>query len=132
MGVPPYPAMTIAQWFISWAEAGEQELSSQKLQKLLRRAQGHYFARHGRSLLVQPMPAWSHGGLVVPPAERAVKASGACVTGPEDDEVSTGRDVDPATASFLGEVWDTYGGCFADVRLVIPADRRRLPVGGAA
>jgi hypothetical protein len=40
--------------------------------------------------------------------------------------------VDIATASFLGEVWDSYGGCFAEVKLVIPATRRRLPVGGAA
>ena len=24
-------------------------------------------------------------------------------------------------ASFLGEVWDSYGGRFADVKLVIPA-----------
>jgi len=133
MGVPPYPAMTIAKWFISWAEAGEEELSSLKLQKLLGRAQRHHLARYGRSLLVQPMQAWPHDGLVVPQAERAVKTSGACPAGPEDDDAFTGHDVDPATASFLGEVWDTYGGRFADVRLVVPAARRGpVSVGGAA
>jgi uncharacterized phage-associated protein len=139
MGMPPYPATTIAKWFISWAEAGEQELSSLKLQKLLSRAQRHHLARYGRSLLAQPMPAWPPGGPVVPQTDRAVQTSGA---GPADDDACTGHDVDPATAGFLGEIWDTYGGCFADVRLVIPAShqhragtaphRDQVSVGGTA
>jgi len=137
MGMPPYPAWTIAKWFISWAEAGEQELSSLRLQKLLSRAQRHYLARYGRSLLVEPMPAWSPGGPVVPQTDGAVQAAGAA-----DDNACTWHDVDPATAGFLGEVWDTYGGCFAEVRLVIPAThpylhgtsphRDQVPVGGTA
>lgn len=137
MGVPPYPAITITKWFISWAEAGEEELSSLKLHQLLSRAQRHYLARYGRSLLIQP-----HGGPPAPQAGHAVTASGACITRPGNSDAFTGHDVDPATASFLGEVWDTYGGCFADVKLVIPASRRQLPgtapdhgqvpVGGAA
>ena len=137
MGMPPYPAMTIAKWFISRAEAGEQELSSLRLEKLLSRAQRHYLARYSRSLLVQPMPAWSPGDRVVPQTGRAVQAAG-----PADDDAYTRHDVDPATAGFLGEVWDTYGGCFADVRLVIPATHQHLhgtsphrdqvPVGGTA
>jgi uncharacterized phage-associated protein len=137
MGVPPYPAMTITKWFILWAGAGEEELSSLKLHQLLSRAQRHYLARYGRSLLIQP-----HGGPVVPQAGHAVKISGACLTGPGNDDASDEHDVDPATASFLGEIWDTYGGGFADVKLVIPAGRRQLPgtapdrgqvpVGGAA
>ena len=137
MGVPPYPATTITEWFISWAKAGDEELSSRKLQQLLSRAQRHYLARYGRSLLIQP-----HGGPVAPQAGHTATTSGACLTGPGNDDTFTGHDVDPATASFLGEVWDTYGSCFADVKLVIPANRRRLPgtvpdrgqvpVGGAA
>jgi uncharacterized phage-associated protein len=136
MGMPPYPAGTIAKWFISWAEAGEQELSSLRLQKLLSRAQRHYLARYGRSLLVEPMPVWSPGGPVVPQTDGAVQAAGAA-----DDDAYTRHDVDPATAGFLGEVWDTYGGCFAEVRLVIPAThplhgtsphRDQVPVGGTA
>jgi uncharacterized phage-associated protein len=113
--------MTIAKWFISRAEAEEQELSSLRLQKLLSRAQRHYLARYGRSLLAQPMPAWSPSGAVVPQTDRAVQASG-----PADDDAYSRHDVDPATAGFLGEVWDTYGGCFADVRLVIPATHQHL------
>jgi uncharacterized phage-associated protein len=137
MGMPPYPAMTIANWFISRAEAGEQELSRLRLEKLLNRAQRHYLARYSGSLLVQPMPAWSPGGPVVPQTGRAVQAAGHA-----DDDAYTRHDVDPATAGFLGEVWDTYGGCFADVRLVIPATHQHLhgtsphrdqvPVGGTA
>jgi uncharacterized phage-associated protein len=134
--------MTIAKWFISWAEAGEQELSSLRLQKLVSRAQCHYLARYGRSLLVQPIPAWSPGGPVAPQTDRAAQSSGACPAGPADDDAYTRHDVDPATAGFLGEVWDTYGGRFADVRLVIPATHQHLhgtaphrdqvPVGGTA
>jgi uncharacterized phage-associated protein len=142
MGMPPYPATTVAKWFISWAEAREQELSSAKLQKLLNRAERHYLARYGRSLLVQPMPAWSPGGPVLPQTGSAVQTAGACPAGPADDDARTRHDVDPATARFLGEVWDSYGGCFADVRLVIPAthqhlrgtapNRDQVPVGGTA
>ncbi len=36
----PYPALTIAKWFIAWAEAEDEELSNLKLQKLLYYAQG--------------------------------------------------------------------------------------------
>lgn len=122
MGVPPYPAMTITQWFILWAGAGEEELSSLKLHQLLSRAQRHYLARYGRPLLIQP-----HRGPVAPQAGHAVTTAGARLTGPGHDDAFTGDDVDPATASFLSEVWDTYGGGFADVKLVIPASRRRLP-----
>jgi len=141
MGMPPYPPTTIAKWFISWAEAGEQELSSPKLQKLLSRAESHYLARYGRSL-VHPMPAWSPRGPVMPQTDRAVQTAGACPARPADDDAHNRHDVDPATAGFLGEVWDTYGGCFADVRLVIPAadqplhrtasNRDQVPVGGTA
>jgi len=38
-----------------------------------------------------------------------------------NDAVGSRYYIDPATASFLGEVWDSYGGRFADVKLVIPA-----------
>jgi len=37
---PPYPAKTVAKWFIAWAEAEGEELSNLKLQKLLYYAQG--------------------------------------------------------------------------------------------
>jgi len=131
MAVPPYPARDIANWFISQAKAEEEEPSSQQVHKLIGRAQSHYRARYGRPLLAEPIPVWPPGG-PVPSGEHAVNASGASPAGPGGDGASTGHGVDRATASFLGEVWDSYGGCFADVKLVIPADCRQLPVGGAA
>jgi uncharacterized phage-associated protein len=130
MAVPPYPAMTVATWFISQAKAGEEEPSRQKLHELVGRAQGHYLARYGRPLLAEPMPAWPPGG-PVPSDEHAVKASGVSAAGPGDHDAFTGPGVDLTTASFLGEVWDSYGGCFAHVKLVLPAARRQLPVGGS-
>jgi hypothetical protein len=63
------------------------------------------------------------------------------LAGLADDDACTRHDVDPATAGFLAEVWDSYGGCFAEVRLVIPAThhlhgtaphRDQVPVGGTA
>jgi len=132
MGVPPYPAITIAAWFISQAKAGQEEPSSQKVHTLIGRAQSHYRARYGRPLLAEPVPVWPPGS-PVPSDEHAVKASGGSPAGPGDNDVpTTGPGVDLATASFLGEVWDSYGGCFAEVKLVIPAAGRPLPVGGAA
>src|SRR5580693_2299753 len=61
---PPYPALTIAKWFIAWAEAEDEELSNLKLQKLLYYAQGHYLAESGRSLFTDQLQAWSHGPVV--------------------------------------------------------------------
>ena len=121
MGVPPYPAMTIATWFISRASAAEQEPSSLKLHTLLGRAQGHYRARYGRPLLAEPVSVYPPGR----PAGAAGRARGQHLRCPPyragAGDVVTGHDIDPATASFLGEVWEGYGGCFADVKLVIPA-----------
>lgn len=121
MGMPPYPALTIATWFISRASAEEQEPSTLNLHTLLGRAQGHYRARYGRPLLAEPVPADLPRDPVAQPTEPAASRSGACLTGPEADGAIAGHDIDPATARFLGEVWDGYGGCFADVKLVIPA-----------
>jgi uncharacterized phage-associated protein len=120
MDVPPYPATAIATWFISRASAGEPEPSSLKLHTLVGRAQGHYLARYGRALLAEPAPAYHSGG-PEQPAVPAASTSGARLTGPQAVDAMAGHDIDPATASFLGEVWDGYGGRFADVKLVIPA-----------
>jgi uncharacterized phage-associated protein len=120
MGMPPYPATAIATWFISRASAGEPEPSSLKLHTLLGRAQGHYRARYGRPLLAEPAPAYPSWG-PEQPAVPAASSSGARLTGLQAVDAIAGHDIDPATASFLGEVWDSYGGCFAEVKLVIPA-----------
>ena len=109
MAAPPYPAMTIAKWFIAWAEAEEEELSNMKLQKLLYYAQGHHLARYGKPLFAEPMQAWSHGP-VVPHVYRAFMAFGPNPIQLPDSDPFTWAEVDPATTEFLGEVWNTYGG----------------------
>jgi len=109
MGAPPYSALTIAKWFIAWAEAEEEELSNLKLQKLLYYAQGHHLARYGRPLFAEQVQAWSHGP-VVPTVYRAFKGFGASPIELKDSDGFTWGDVDPATTDFLGEVWNTYGG----------------------
>jgi uncharacterized phage-associated protein len=109
VGAPPYPAMTIAKWFVAWAQAQPEELSNMKLQKLLYFAQGHYLARHHAPLFAEPMQAWSHGP-VVPRVYRAYKHFGSSTVELDDAADFSWDDVDPATSEFLSMVWNTYGG----------------------
>jgi uncharacterized phage-associated protein len=109
MGMPPYPAMTIAKWFIAWAEAEDEELSNMKLQKLLYYAQGHHLAAGRGPLFADEIQAWSHGP-VVAPLYRAFKAFGSGTIQLKDSDPFTWQEVDPSTAEFLGQVWNTYGG----------------------
>jgi uncharacterized phage-associated protein len=107
--------MTIAKWFIAWAEAEDDELSNLKLQKLLYYAQGHYLARCGSPLFTDEMQAWVHGP-VVPPVYRAFKKFGSSPLMLPDTDPFTWDQVDEATADFLGQVWNTYG-CYSAGRL---------------
>ena len=109
MNTPPYPAMTIARWFIAWAQAEEDELSNLKLQKLLYYAQGHYLARNHTPLFSEPIQAWSHGP-VVPVVYHEYKSAGSSSIMLPDSDPFMWKDVDPDTAKFLSEVWNTYGG----------------------
>ena len=109
MTAAPYSAMTIAKWFIAWAEAEEEELSNLKLQKLLYYAQGHHLARYGRPLFNDQMQAWSHGPVVPNVYGTFKKFASNPIRLPEADPF-TWDDVDPDTADFLGQVWNTYGG----------------------
>jgi uncharacterized phage-associated protein len=109
MATSTYPAMTIAKWFIAWAEAEDEELSNMKLQKLLYYAQGHYLGRYGHPLFSEPIQAWSHGP-VVPPVYQEFKAFGRTPIDLPDDDPFTWEEVDAETTRFLGEVWNTYGG----------------------
>ena len=109
MGAPPYKAMTIAKWFIAWAEAEDEELSNMKLQKLLYYAQGHHLAEGRGPLFTDEIEAWSHGP-VIPLVYRAFRDfESKTIRLPESDSFSW-EEVDPATAEFLGRVWNTYGG----------------------
>jgi uncharacterized phage-associated protein len=106
---PPYPALTIAKWFVAWAEAEDEELSNLKLQKLLYYAQGHHLAQRRAPLFGDAIQAWSHGP-VVPQVYHAFKNSGnSSIKLPPDDSF-TWADVDPVTTRLLSKVWNTYGG----------------------
>ncbi len=106
---PPYPVLTIAKWFIAWAEAEGEELSNLKLQKLLYYAQGHYLGEHHRPLFDEPIQAWSHGP-VAPSVYREYKGFGSSSIELPDSDPFEWEHVDPATTEFLGKVWNTYGG----------------------
>ena len=106
---PPYLALTVAKWFIAWAEAEEEELSNLKLQKLLYYAQGHHLARYRQPLFQDQIQAWSHGP-VVPEVYRTFKGFGASPLELAEPDSFSWDDVDSDTARFLGEVWNTYGG----------------------
>lgn len=109
MGAPPYPALTIAKWFIAWADAEDEELSNMKLQKLLYYAQGHHLGEGRGPLFAEGLEAWAHGP-VVPAVYHAYKGFGSETILLGDADPFTWEDVDPATAEFLGRVWNTYGG----------------------
>jgi uncharacterized phage-associated protein len=106
---PPYPALTIAKWFIAWAEAEDEELSNLKLQKLLYYAQGHYLAERLRPLFTDQIQAWSHGP-VVSSVYHEYKGSGRSCIELADEDPFTWDDVDEDTAGILSVVWNTYGG----------------------
>lgn len=112
---PPYPAITIAKWFVAWAKANDAELSNLKLQKLLYYAQGYHLARHDAPLFVDPIQAWSNGP-VVEKVYRAFKKHGSGdLSLPKEDEFDW-PDVDEDTTQFLIQIWDQLG-CFAAWRL---------------
>lgn len=109
MSQPPYMALTIAKWFIAWADADEDELSNMKLQKLLYYAQGHHLAEGRGPLFTEGIQAWSHGP-VVPPVYRAFRDFEATTIRLAESDSFTWDEVDTATAEFLSRVWNTYGG----------------------
>jgi uncharacterized phage-associated protein len=105
----PYSALTIAKWFVAWAEAEGEELSNLKLQKLLYYAQGHHLAAYQRPLFTEPVQAWSHGP-VVPQVYHQFKSFGSASIELAEDDPFEWDAVDPATSELLSKVWNTYGG----------------------
>ncbi len=102
-----YDALTIAKWFVAYAEADEADSSNLKIQKLLYYAQGHYLAARGRTLFSDPIQAWSHGP-VVPAVYHAFKRFRSGDVHLADEDPFTFDTVDPDTTQFLIEVWNAY------------------------
>ena len=124
---PRYPALTIAKWFIAWAEAEQEELSNLKLQKLLYYAQGYHLCERGAPLFSDQIQAWSHCP-VVPQVYHQFKSSGnSSIELPPDDSF-TWDEVDPVTSDLLSRVWNTYGGYSAGRLRNMTHEERSRPV----
>lgn len=107
-----YEAMTIAKWFVAWAQSNDAEVSNLKLQKLLYYAQGHHLRIHGVPLFSDPIQAWSHGPVVVS-VYHAFKSFGSNdVKLAEDDDFDWPL-VDPDVTQLLIDIWQQYGGLAA-------------------
>lgn len=103
-----YRAMTVAKWFVAWAEAEDADLSNLKLQKLLYYAQGHHLARTGKPLFEETIEAWSHGP-VVPQVYRAFKKFDSSDIRLPDSDTFMWDQIDTETTDLLILVWNTYG-----------------------
>ena len=109
---PPYLALTIAKWFVAWAEANEAELSNLKLQKLLYYAQGYHLALRNVALFMEPIQAKPLGP-VVEKVYQAFKQHGSGdLSLPKEDEFDW-PDVDEETTQFLIQIWDKLGSLAA-------------------
>ena len=102
-----YTALTIAKWFIAYAEANDADRSMLKVQKLLYYAQGHHLGQGKGLLFDDPIQAWDHGP-VVPSVYHVFKGKGSRDLDlvPEDDFEF--HKVDTATSDFLIAVWEAY------------------------
>ena len=102
-----YEAMTLAKWFVAYADADDADISNLKLQKLLYYAQGHFLACNGEPLFDDPNQAWSHGP-VVPGVYHAFKKFRSGDVQLEESDDFTFDRIDNETTQFLLGVWDKY------------------------
>lgn len=107
-----YEALTVAKWFVAWAEASNADLSNLKLQKLLYYAHGYHLANRGRPLFQDDIQAWSHGP-VVRAVYRYFKHVGSDPLLLEEGDGFDWPDVDENTTQFLISIWEQYGGVAA-------------------
>lgn len=109
--VGKYDAVTIAKWFIAWADdvqVDDYDVTPMKLQKLLYYAQGHYLHDFGQPLFSDAIKAWSHGP-VVPEVWHQFRGSGSDPISTIDIDDFSWDEIDDGDADFLTAVWNTYG-----------------------
>ena len=104
-----YDALTIAKWFVAWAESEDADLSNLKLQKLLYYAQGHSLATTGKPLFADSIQAWAHGP-VVPAVYHEFKHYESGDVHLDDADPFEFSEVDDAATDLLIKTWNTYGG----------------------
>ena len=106
---PPYSALQIARWILTWADFEDDSLgvTNLKLQKLLYFAQGHHLAKFDGVLFSDRIQAWEHGPVipVVYHEFKEFKAASITLTSFVEFE-----DFDSTTNSFLASIWRTFGG----------------------
>ena len=109
-----YDAVTIAEYFLSKAEADKELLSNLKLQKLVYYAQGLHLALKGTPLFEEDIKAWEYGP-VVPRLYHLYKEHGSgAIPPPASFNPNT---IDSETRKFLDEVYLVFGQ-FAAIRLM--------------
>jgi uncharacterized phage-associated protein len=107
---PRYRAITIAKWFVEWAQVTGEELSNVKLQGLLHYAQVQFRARYGEPLFSDDIEAGPHGP-VVAEVHQVFKEFGARPVELADSDPFRWSDVSPAVSDFLSAAWNSYGSC---------------------
>lgn len=107
-----YKALTVAKWFVAWAETNDAHLSNLKLQKLLYYAQGFHLAMYRKPLFSDALQAWSHGP-VVPDVYHYFKHIGSDSIELAESDDFDWPDVDKKTTQFLISIWEQYGSIAA-------------------
>ena len=120
----PYPALAVANYFISLAlKKGDSSLNPMKLQKLIYFAHGWYLALTGKPLIEERIEAWKYGP-VVSLIYHKFKSKGckpiqkfAEIYSPidfDDDFSSVEGEIpivknDPTVEGLLDKIWEVYG-----------------------
>lgn len=104
----PYPALSIANYFVHKAALEDGYVDPLKLQKLIYFANGWHLALEGHPLIQEPIRAWKYGP-VVEPVYHAFKRFGARpIDDPAEGVMNIPRQ-DREARELLDSVWDLYG-----------------------
>ncbi|MDI9348484.1 MAG: DUF4065 domain-containing protein [Candidatus Symbiobacter sp.] len=111
---PPYPAASIANYFLDKAanDTDRQDpITPMKLQKLIYFAHGWHLGLFGRPLIKEDFEAWDYGP-VVPNLYQQFKQYGkGAVTSKafDDNKNESAPPKDERTRNLLKTIWDNYG-----------------------
>lgn len=106
----PYPASTVANYFLDLAEEEGKQLTPMQVQKLVYFAYGWYLALTGQILVEEQVEAWPYGP-VFPRLYYALKQYGGGpiegrVPNPDSNSVTA---ISESDKRILRRVWDVYG-----------------------
>lgn len=112
---PPYPAIAVANFFLSRAQEEGKPVSQLKLQKLVYFAHGWHLAIKDEPLIEERIEAWEFGPVVHNIYRKAKKYGRDPIPekldgnlypdSPEDAEIPTS---DTSTRNLLNRVWESY------------------------